>query len=64
MNTETLLLEANKLVNNLDSLLWDLSMAGDQQNYDRVDRIHIKSLKRYQRRYDKWNTACSATLMN
>ena len=54
MNTDALVIEANKLVMILDDLLWDLSMNGDADLYERVNSIHWKALERYERRYNKW----------
>ena len=56
MNIDALLVEANKLVMQIDDLLWDLSMSGDTAKYERVNLIHLKAMQRYERRYNQWRS--------
>jgi len=56
MKPDALVLEANKLVIALDNLLWDLSMSGNADLFERVNSIHWKALERYERRYKKWKS--------
>lgn len=51
--TIELVKEADLLCNQLKSKLWQAAVRKNPE-YDRIEKVYLKSTNRYERRYNKW----------
>jgi hypothetical protein len=60
--TIELVLEANNLYQTLNDLMWQESVNRNVNRYYRIERISGNALKRWERRYKKWEELQTSSL--